>query len=128
VSERGAPPLVSILKQGDYLIASIHTALDDGELRRFQHDVVDRIGQKRARGLIIDIAALDVLDSYGSTCIRNIAEMARLRGAETVLVGMQPDVAFALVTLGLDLQGMRTALDLEEGLALLAAPGGARVS
>ncbi|MFL6136327.1 MAG: STAS domain-containing protein [Frankiaceae bacterium] len=124
---RSAPPLVSILKQGDYLIASIHTALDDGELRRFQHDVVDRIGQKRARGLIIDIAALDVLDSYGSTCIRNIAEMARLRGAETVLVGMQPDVAFAMVTLGLNLEGMRTALDLEEGLQLLGELGSARV-
>ena len=124
---RSAPPLVSILKQGDYLIASIHTALDDSELRRFQHDVVDQIGQKRARGLIIDIAALDVLDSYGSTCLRNIAEMARLRGAETVLVGMQPDVAFAMVTLGLSMQGLHTALDLEEGLQGLGELGGARV-
>jgi rsbT antagonist protein RsbS len=122
-----APPLVSILKQGDYLIASIHTALDDSELRRFQHDVVDQIGQRRARGLIIDIAALDVLDSYGSTCLRNIAEMARLRGAETVLVGMQPDVAFAMVTLGLSMNGLHTALDLEEGLQLLGELGGVRV-
>jgi rsbT antagonist protein RsbS len=127
VTDRSAPPLVSILKQGDYLIASIHTALDDSELRRFQHDVVDQIGARRARGLIIDIAALDVLDSYGSTCLRNIAEMARLRGAETVLVGMQPDVAFAMVTLGLSMQGMHTALDLEEGLQLLGALGGDRV-
>lgn len=127
MTERGAPPLVSILKQGDTLIASIHTALDDGELRRFQHDVVRQIGEKRARGLIIDIAALDVLDSYGSRCIRNIAEMARLRGAETVLVGMQPDVAFAMVTLGLDLDGMHTALDLEEGLQVLGGPVVARV-
>ena len=127
MTSRSAPPLVSILKQGDYLIASIHTALDDSELRRFQHDVVDQIGQRRARGLIIDIAALDVLDSYGSTCLRNIAEMARLRGAETVLVGMQPDVAFAMVTLGLSMPGLRTALDLEEGLQLLGERGGVRV-
>ena len=127
MTERGSPPLVSILKQGDYLIASFHTALDDSELRRFQHDVVEQIGEQRARGLIIDIAALDVLDSYGSKCIRNIGEMARLRGAETVIVGMQPDVAFAMVTLGLDLHGILTALDLEEGLRLLAGLGGSRV-
>lgn len=125
--DRSAPPLVSILKQGDYLIASIHTALDDGELLRFQHDLVDQIGEQRARGLVIDIAALDVLDSYGSTCIRNIAEMARLRGAETVVVGMQPDVAFAIVRLGLHLHGLHTALDLEEGLRLLGELGGRRV-
>jgi rsbT antagonist protein RsbS len=125
--DRSSPPLVSILKQGDYLIASIHTALDDAELRRFQHDVVDQIGEKRARGLIIDVAALDVLDSYGSTCIRNIAEMARLRGADTVLVGMQPDVAFAMVRLGLTMHGVHTALDLEEGLQLLGELGGSRV-
>jgi rsbT antagonist protein RsbS len=110
--------LVSVLRQGDFLIASIHTALDDEEMVRFQQDVVARIGAERSRGVIIDVAALDVLDSFGSRCLRNLAHMARLRGAETVIVGIQPDVAFAMVQLGTDLE-MHTVLDLEEGLALL---------
>ena len=110
--------LVSVLRQGDFLIASIHTALDDEEMVRFQQDVVARIGANRSRGVIIDVAALDVLDSFGSRCLRNLAHMARLRGAETVLVGIQPDVAFAMVQLGTDLE-MHTALDLEEGLEVL---------
>ena len=110
--------LVSVLRQGDFLIASIHTALDDEEMVRFQHDVVARIGEERSRGILIDVAALDVLDSFGSRCLRNLAHMARLRGAETVIVGIQPDVAFAMVQLGTDLE-MHTTLDLEEGLQLL---------
>jgi rsbT antagonist protein RsbS len=110
--------LVSVLRQGDFLIASIHTALDDEEMVRFQHDVVERIGRERSRGIIVDVAALDVLDSFGSRCLRNLAHMARLRGAETVIVGIQPDVAFAMVQLGTDLE-VHTALDLEEGLELL---------
>ena len=110
--------LVSVLRQGDFLIASIHTALDDEEMVRFQQDVVARIGAERSRGILIDVAALDVLDSFGSRCLRNLAHMARLRGAETVIVGIQPDVAFAMVQLGTDLE-MHTTLDLEEGLQLL---------
>ncbi len=110
--------LVSILRQGDFLIASIHTALDDTELLRFQQDVVTQIGTRRSRGVIIDVAALDVLDSYGSLSLRNLAHIARLRGAVTVIVGIQPDVAFAIVQLGMDVD-VHTALDLEEGLALL---------
>ena len=110
--------LVSVLRQGDFLIASIHTALDDEEMVRFQHDVVARIGDERSRGIIIDVAALDVLDSFGSRCLRNLAHIARLRGAETVIVGIQPDIAFATVQLGTDLE-IHTALDLEEGLELL---------
>jgi rsbT antagonist protein RsbS len=110
--------LVSVLRQGDFLIASIHTALDDEEMLRFQQDVVARIGRERSRGIVIDVAALDVLDSFGTRCLRNLAHIARLRGAETVIVGIQPDVAFAMVQLGTDLE-MHTALDLEEGLELL---------
>ncbi|MET0694311.1 MAG: STAS domain-containing protein [Propionibacteriaceae bacterium] len=113
------PALVSILRQGSYLIASIHTALDDSEMVRFQHDLIDQIGARRASGVIIDVAALDVLDSFGSRTLRNIAEMARLRGAVTVIVGIQPDVAFAMVELGMDTGTVHTALDLEEGLAYL---------
>jgi rsbT antagonist protein RsbS len=115
----GGPRLFSILRQGPHLIASIHTALDDSQLVRFQQDLVERIGSDRARGVIIDVAALDVLDSFASRTLRDIGEMARLRGAVTVIVGIQPDVAFAMVELGMDTGRVRTALDLEEGLAEL---------
>ena len=124
------PALVSILRQGENLIASIHTALDDAEMVRFQRDLIEQIGRHRCRGVIIDVAALDVLDSFGARTLRSLAEMARLRGAETVLVGIQPDVAFTMVTLGLGTGTAHTALDLEEGLAYLngtqslPAPGG----
>jgi len=114
-----APRLFSILRQGPYLIASVHTALDDSQLVHFQEDLVARIGADRARGVVIDVAALDVLDSFGSRTLRDIAEMARLRGAVTVVVGIQPDVAFAMVELGMDTGKVSTALDLEEGLAEL---------
>ena len=114
------PALVSILRQGDTLVASIHTALDDSEMVRFQNDLVRQIGEHRARGVIIDVAALDVLDSFGSRTLRTIAEMARLRGAATVIVGIQPDVAYAMVQLGMGALGAHTALDLEEGLAHLS--------
>jgi rsbT antagonist protein RsbS len=125
------PALVSILRQGNTLVASVNGALDDSEMLRFQVDLVQQIGQYRARGVIIDVAALDVLDSFGSRTLRGIAEMARLRGAVTVVVGIQPDVAYAMVRLGMDMGNIATALDLEEGLAHLArvathAPGASR--
>jgi rsbT antagonist protein RsbS len=113
------PKLVSILRQGHYLIASIHTALDDTEMVRFQEDLIDQIGRHRSRGVIIDVAALDVLDSFGTRTLRTIAEMARLRGATTVIVGIQPDVAFAMVSLGMGTGSVVTSLDLEEALAHL---------
>jgi rsbT antagonist protein RsbS len=113
------PAPVSILRQGPYLVASIHTALDDTQMVRFRHDLIDAIGHQRARGVIIDVAALDVLDSFGSRTLHDIAEMARLRGARTVIVGIQPDVAFAMVRLGMGTGTIPTALDLEEGLAFL---------
>jgi rsbT antagonist protein RsbS len=114
-----AEPLrVSILTQGSYLIASIHTALDDGQLVRFQRDLIERIGAERSLGVIIDVAALDVLDSFGSRTLRDIARMSRLRGAETVIVGIAPELAVSMVRLGLHLD-LPTALDLEEGLAYL---------
>src|SRR5690348_13984412 len=109
---------VSILEQGDFLIASIHAALDDTEFVRFQEDLLEHVGASRAKGIIIDIAALDVLDSFGSKSLRDLASMARLRGAALVLVGIQADVAFAIVRLGMHLE-IPTALDLEEGLRYL---------
>jgi rsbT antagonist protein RsbS len=114
------PALVSILRQGDTLVASVHTALDDSEMVRFQHDLVRQIGQHRARGIIIDVAALDVIDSFASRTLRSIADIARLRGAVTVIVGIQPDVAFAMVRLGMGMGEVPTALDLEEGLDYLS--------
>lgn len=114
------PALVSILRQGDTLVASVHTALDDSEMVRFQHDLVRQIGEHRSRGVIIDVAALDVLDSFATRTLRTIGEMARLRGARTVVVGIRPEVAYAMVNLGMGVGSLTTALDLEDGLALLA--------
>jgi rsbT antagonist protein RsbS len=114
------PALVSILRQGDTLVASIHTALDDSEMVRFQEDLVRQIGEHRARGVIIDVAALDVIDSFASRTLRALAEMARLRGSVTVIVGIQPHVAVAMVRLGMGMGSVPTALDLEEGLGYLA--------
>ena len=131
----GGPKLVSILRQGLYLIASVHTALDDTQMVRFRDDLVEQIGRHRSRGVIIDVAALDVLDSFGARTLRSIGEIARLRGAVTVIVGIQPDVAFAMVSLGMSTGTLVTALDLEEGLAHLdgrgsraTAPTGRRLS
>lgn len=122
------PALVSILRQGSYLVASVHTALDDSQMVRFQKDLIEQIGRHRSSGVIIDVAALDVLDSFGSRTLRGIAEMARLRGALTVIVGIQPEVAFAMVELGMGTGSVATALDLEEGLAYLDSHVGRRVS
>lgn len=111
---------VPILKQGDTLIASVVAALSDDDLVVFRDELADRIGKVRARGVIIDVTALDVLDSFATRTLRGIAYTAKLRGAETVIVGIQPEVAFAMVQLGLTLEGVSTALDLELGLAVLA--------
>jgi rsbT antagonist protein RsbS len=119
------PRLFSILRQGRTLIASVHTALDDSQLDRFREDLIEQIGLHRSRGVIIDVAALDVVDSFASRTLRDIAEMARLRGARTVIVGIQPDVAFVMVQLGMGTGGVVTALDLEEGLAYLAGSAAA---
>jgi rsbT antagonist protein RsbS len=110
---------VPILKQGPYLIASIQSALSDADLVQLRDGVVERVGKLRSRGVIIDVTALDVMDSFATRTLRDLAHMIRLRGADTVIVGIQPEVAFALVQLGLKLEGVATALDLEEGIAFL---------
>jgi rsbT antagonist protein RsbS len=110
---------VPILKQGSYLIASIQAALSDKDLLHLRDALVDRVGRYRARGVIVDVTALDVMDSFSTRTLRDIAHMIRLRGAETVIVGIQPEVAFAMVQLGLTLEGVATSLDLEEGLTYL---------
>lgn len=113
------PPRVSILSQGRYLVASVHTALDDAQLVRFQRDLIDRIRRDRVRGVIIDVGAMDVVDSFTSWTLRNLATMAQLRGAVTVVVGISPELAITMVQLGMTLDPVHTALDLDEGIARL---------
>ena len=115
------PPPVSILSQAAYLIVSVHTALDDSQLLRLQHDLLEQVELRRARGIVIDVAALDVLDSFASRTLTQLARAAKLKGAETVVVGIAPEVAMAMVQLSLQLKSVRTALDLEEGISLLGA-------
>ncbi len=113
------PMPVPILKQGAILIASVQAALTDSDTERLRYDLMERVSRFRAQGIIVDVTAIDVMDSFAARSLRTIAHMTRLRGAETVIVGLQPEVAFAMVQLGLAFDDMNTALDLEEGLALL---------
>lgn len=115
---------VPILKQGDVLIASVQAALSDRDLAQLRDELALRVGKLRTRGVIVDVTALDVLDSFATRTLRSIAFTTKLRGAETVVVGIQPDVAFAMVQLGLTLEGVETALDLEEGLLLIQTKKG----
>jgi len=110
---------VPVLKQGDYLIASVQSVLSDADLVELRDDLAERVGKTRSRGVIIDVTVLDVIDSFATRTLSAVAHMLRLRGADTVIVGIQPEVALAMVQLGLSLEGVATALDLEEGLAYL---------
>jgi len=115
-----APLPASILSQGPNLIVSIHAALDDEQLVRLQRDLLERVGRDRSRGILIDVAALDVLDSFAARTLADLAYMAQLRGARTVVVGIAPEVAMTLVRLGVRIPLTQTALDLEEGLEWLS--------
>lgn len=110
---------VPILKQGSILIASVQAALTDSDTERLRQDLMEQVSRFRAQGIIVDVTAIDVMDSFAARSLRTIAHMTRLRGADTVIVGLQPEVAFTMVQLGLAFDDMNTALDLEEGLALL---------
>ncbi len=110
---------VPILKQGNYLIATIQSALTDEDLIRLRDDLASQVNKFRSVGVIVDVTVLDVMDSFATRTLRDLAQMIRLRGAETVICGIQPEVAFTMVQLGLELGKVETALDLEEGLALL---------
>lgn len=118
---------VPILKEGDVLIASVQSTLTDAEWTRLRDELADRVGRQRCRGAVIDVTVLEVMDSFAARVLRATAAVLKLRGAETVLVGIQPEVAISMVQLGLDLRGIHTALDLEEGLELLRAQVGTRV-
>jgi rsbT antagonist protein RsbS len=110
---------VPILKQGRYLIASIQSALSDSEVLALQQNLLELVGRHRARGVVVDVTAMDVIDTYATRSLRTVAQTTRLRGAEMVVVGIQPDVAFAMAQFGLSMDGVQTALDLEEGLEVL---------
>ncbi len=110
---------VAILRQGDFLIASIQSDLSDSEIVDLRNDLAERVGRYRTRGVVVDVSALDVIDSFVARSLRSIALTTRLRGAEMVIVGIQPDVAIAMVQFHLNLQPLRAVLDLDEALAML---------
>jgi len=110
---------VAVLRQGDYLIASVRSDLSDTELLAFRDDVAERVGADRIKGIVVDVAALDVIDSFIARSLRSIVEVARMRGTETVIVGIKPDVAIAMVQFNLNLEPLRAVLDLDEAVDLL---------
>lgn len=110
---------VAILRRGDHLIASVQSDLSDSEILALRDEVAERVGRERVRGVIVDVTALDVIDSFVARSLQRLAAVARLRGAETVVVGIQPDVAIAIVQFNLDLDSLRTALDLDEAQVVL---------
>jgi rsbT antagonist protein RsbS len=113
------PYPVAILPQGEYLIASVQSDLSDSEVLNLRDDLADRVGRHRVRGIVVDVTALEVIDSFVARSLRSLAVTAKLRGAETVVAGIQPDVAIAMVHFKLNLAPLRTALDLDEALQLL---------
>jgi rsbT antagonist protein RsbS len=112
---------IPILKMGEFLLVTIQVDMHDRLALQLQDDLTDRIAATGARGVLIDISALEMVDSFIGRMIANIAAMARILDAHTVVTGMQPAVAITLVELGLTLTGVRTALNVERGMTLLRA-------
>ncbi|MBV9494655.1 MAG: STAS domain-containing protein [Acidobacteria bacterium] len=112
---------IPILKMGRFLLVSIQVDMDDRTALTLQDDLTAQIVKHRAKGVLIDISSLDVVDSFIGRMLANIAAMARILDADTVVVGMQPAVAITLVELGLSLKGVRSALNIERGMELLQA-------
>lgn len=112
---------IPILKMGDFLLVTIQVDMHDRLAIALQDDLMDRIASTSARGVLIDISALEIVDSFIGRMISNIASMSRILDAQTVVVGMRPAVAITLVELGLSLSGVRTALNVEKGMNLLKA-------
>jgi rsbT antagonist protein RsbS len=110
---------IPVLKLGDFLLVSIQVELHDELVLNLQDDLTSRIEKTHARGVLIDISALEIVDSFIGRTLAHIAAMARVLDATTVLVGMRPAVAITLVELGMSLKGIRTALDIDKGMALL---------
>jgi rsbT antagonist protein RsbS len=112
---------IPILRIGDILLVSIQVDLQDRIAMQLQEDLAERIVETSAHGVLIDISALEIVDSFVGRMINTVASVSRVLDAETVVVGMRPAVAITLVELGLSLPGVRTALDLDRGLAMLTA-------
>lgn len=112
---------IPILQMGEFLLVTIQVDMHDRLAMTLQDDLTNRITQSNARGVLIDISALEIVDSFIGRILGNIAKMSRVLDAQTVVVGMQPAVAITLVELGLSLKGIRTALNVEKGMALLRA-------
>jgi rsbT antagonist protein RsbS len=112
---------IPVLRLGEFLLVSIQVELHDELVLSLQDDLTSRIERTRARGILIDISALEIVDSFIGRTLGHIAAMARVMDATTVLVGMRPAVAITLVELGMSLQGIRTALNVDKGMALLRA-------
>jgi rsbT antagonist protein RsbS len=110
---------IPILQMGEFLLVTIQVDMHDRLAMTLQDDLTNRISQTHANGVLIDISALEIVDSFIGRILGNIAKMSRVMDAETVVVGMQPAVAITLVELGLSLTGIRTALNVEKGMALL---------
>ncbi len=114
----------SILKQNKYLIASVQGSMSDADLVQLREELAEGVRRHRSTGVIVDVTMLDVMDSFAVRTLRGIAQMVKLLGAECIVVGIQPEVAFAMVQLGLTLEGTMTALDLEDGLDALETRSG----
>ena len=114
---------VPVVKQGSILIAQIQTELGDRDLIALRDELAEKVGRFRSQGVVVDVTAIEVIDSFSTRMLSSIAQTMKLRGAEAVIVGVQPDVAFSMIQLGLTLDEVTTALDLEDGLAVLRAKG-----
>jgi rsbT antagonist protein RsbS len=110
---------IPILRQGPNLIASLQSVLSDEEWLGLRNELAHRVHETRSRGVIIDVSSVDLIDSFATRMLRSIAQITRLRGADTVIVGIAPEVAFAMVQLGLTLEDINTALDLDEAIEVL---------
>jgi rsbT antagonist protein RsbS len=121
--EGGGMERIPILKMGDYLLVTIQVDMHDRLAMALQDDLTERIAKTQARGVLIDISSLEIVDSFIGRMLGNIAAMSRVLDAETVVVGMRPAVAITLVELGLSLPGVRTALNVEQGMSMLQGAG-----
>lgn len=107
---------ITILEQGRLLIVSVPSNATDSELYELQDELAEAIGRRDARGVVVDVSAMQVLDSFATRMLETLGEVAQLRGAATVIVGIQPEVALAMVQLGVTLHTVQTARDLEDGV------------
>lgn len=112
---------VPILREGDCLIAPIQGSLTDGDLTELKDFLVREVDRERTRGVVLDVTAIDVLDSFAARTLSELTQMTRLCGARIVVVGVRPEIAAAVVRLGLTLQGVTTATDLDAGMLRVGA-------